>query len=698
MSLSVSRRGWRRDGRPWFPLSGEYHYARSPRHRWRDELVKMKAAGLDVVATYVLWNHHEPAPDEWRWNGDEDLRAFVEECARAGLLVWLRIGPHCNAEATNGGLPDFALPGSRSDDPDYLARVERYWARLGQEVDGLLFADGGPVIAVQLENEFDEGDPAHIATLHALARRCGLDAPFFSVTANTRFDRSSPVLPLLGGYAYRGWEPGGGSEAVSGYSFGTDEWQATTDLGRIYYAAEEYPRGYIEMGTGSPMRGCDRFLVDPDDVVAQAHDALGRGASMLGYYMFHGGTQQPGLHGDWSLSYDFQAPIGEFGMLRPSWSRYRRLHSLIKAFTPELDAAGVVRDPHARHDPVDTSRLRHIGRFDERGSGFWFVNNRQRNVEMPQRDDVQTEVVTKSDALRVPDRPMSVPPGAFAAFPVRLLVGEAQILWATLQPLTRMQIDGVDTVVLWRPSWSTGELATRDAVEIDDGHDVVRRDAGEGITVRSSPGPWSARIGGGRVVVVDEADSLAASPLRFGGADRLVFSRDGDLVDQDSLTWLASPKTELVVDVIPGDLVAPGGQWTKGGTSPIPGAARWVTTVPPATVEPPDLVGIGGERWLFDLDDHSFDGVAEAQLIVDYVGASASLRADDEIIAEDLFHGEPWVIDLAHVVKRHPGRLMLHIEPWDDGIRGVERPDGPDGLRRGDFRPLVRVGWETREG
>lgn len=694
--LEVSRRGFVRDGRPWFPLSGEYQFARSPRHRWRDELAKMKAAGLDTVATYVLWNHHEIVPGEWCWSGDGDVRTFIEAAAGVGLKVWLRIGPYCNAEATNGGLPDFALAGSRTDDPGYLAHVERYWRRLAVEVAGLAFADGGPIVAIQIENEFDEGDPAHIATLRELAVRCGLGAPFFTVTANTRFDPTTPVLPLLGGYAYRGWESAGGTAPVSGFSFGTDEWQATTDLGRIYYAADDYPRGYIEMGTGSPMRGLDRFLVDADDVVAQAYDGLGRGASMLGYYMFHGGTQRPGLNGDWSLSYDFQAPVGEFGVLRPSWSRYRRLHGFIAAFTAELDAAGVVRDPHARHEPEDTTRLRHIGRFDERGSGFWFVNNRQRNVELPERDDVQVEVVHGGNTLTVPAQPLHMPSGAYAVFPVHLAVGDAEILWATLQPLARMRLDGIETVVFWRPSWSPGELATAEGLRIEHG-DATRGADAAGVTIASGGEPWSARIGSGRAVVVSEEDSLAASRVVWDGRERMVFSRGGDLVDLDAPAWLVPAGGELIIDVLPGAGLAPGASWRKVDGEAIPGAARWARTAPAPTIAEPELVPLGAGRWRIAVPTGSLDDLAEAQLTIDYVGASAALLVDGTKVTEDLFHGEAWTIDLVHAGATWPGELILHVEAWDDGIRGVEPPvDALPAVRGHRLRALVRVGWAGR--
>ncbi|RRK01431.1 hypothetical protein Ga0100231_001085 [Opitutaceae bacterium TAV4] len=146
-----------RNGRPCLPVMGEFHYSRYPREEWELEILKIKAGGIRILATYIFWNHHEEKRGVFNWSGQRDLRAFIGLCKKHGLEVALRIGPFAHGEARNGGLPDwlYAQPfEARSNDPRYLALVERLFGEIGRQTSGFMFGDGGPVVAIQLENEF----------------------------------------------------------------------------------------------------------------------------------------------------------------------------------------------------------------------------------------------------------------------------------------------------------------------------------------------------------------------------------------------------------------------------------------------------------------------------------------------------------------------------------------------------------------
>lgn len=106
-TLGATNRFLTRDGSPWIPIAGEMHYSRIAAERWDTELAKMAAAGIDVVSTYVFWNHHEEREGEWDFSGNRNVRRFVELCARHGLHVIVRLGPFCHGEVRNGGLPDW---------------------------------------------------------------------------------------------------------------------------------------------------------------------------------------------------------------------------------------------------------------------------------------------------------------------------------------------------------------------------------------------------------------------------------------------------------------------------------------------------------------------------------------------------------------------------------------------------------------
>ena len=110
-----------RNGKPWYPVMGEFHFSRYPAEEWETELRKIKAAGVQIVATYIFWIHHEEEKGVWRTDGNLDLRRFLTLCQKVGLEVLLRIGPWAHGECRNGGFPDWlqhdASIKARTDDP-----------------------------------------------------------------------------------------------------------------------------------------------------------------------------------------------------------------------------------------------------------------------------------------------------------------------------------------------------------------------------------------------------------------------------------------------------------------------------------------------------------------------------------------------------------------------------------------------------
>jgi beta-galactosidase len=130
---------------------GEFHYSRVPQQNWETEILKMKAGGVEVISTYVIWIHHEEGESQSDWTGRRNLRAFVLLCAKHGMFVYLRIGPWVHGETRNGGIPDWAMQRSpvRRDDPTYLAEVSRYFGEVGPQLTSQLWSEGGPIIGIQ---------------------------------------------------------------------------------------------------------------------------------------------------------------------------------------------------------------------------------------------------------------------------------------------------------------------------------------------------------------------------------------------------------------------------------------------------------------------------------------------------------------------------------------------------------------------
>nr|HEV7953795.1 beta-galactosidase [Candidatus Acidoferrales bacterium] len=146
------------DGKPLQIISGEMHYPRVPREYWRDRMKKARAMGLNTIATYIFWNLHEPEPGVFDFSGQNDVAAFVRTAQEEGLYVLLRPGPYVCSEWDLGGLPAWLLADPnivlRSTDPKFIGPSEKFLKRLGQELAPLQATRGGPIIGVQVENEY----------------------------------------------------------------------------------------------------------------------------------------------------------------------------------------------------------------------------------------------------------------------------------------------------------------------------------------------------------------------------------------------------------------------------------------------------------------------------------------------------------------------------------------------------------------
>ena len=200
------------DGQPVFPVMGEMHYSRVPQAEWRDELLKMKAGGVDIVATYVFWIHHEEIEGQWDWSGQRDLKKFLQTCNELGLKVVVRCGPWCHGEVRNGGLPDWVVAHKdwklRSTDTNFLAAVKILYAQIAEQMRGELWKDGGPVIGIQVDNEFG-GSPNYLMALKKIAIEAGMDVPLYIKTGWPAMKTPVPLgelLPLFGAYPDGFWE------------------------------------------------------------------------------------------------------------------------------------------------------------------------------------------------------------------------------------------------------------------------------------------------------------------------------------------------------------------------------------------------------------------------------------------------------------------------------------------------------------
>jgi beta-galactosidase len=304
------------DGQPLQIRCGEVHAPRVPREYWRHRLQMVKAMGLNTVCAYLFWNLHEPEPGRFEWTGQADVAEFCRLAQEEGLWVILRPGPYACAEWEMGGFPWWLLRHDgialRSRDPRFLDAVQRYYAEVGRVLGPLQVSRGGPILMVQVENEygFYGKDAAYMGELRQGLLAAGFDVPLFAC---------NPRQHLKDGYR---------ADLFPVVNFGTDPAGAFAALREIL------PKGPLMCGEFYPgwfdTWGAPHHLGKTGQYLADLRTMLAMGAS-FSIYMAHGGT----TFGFWTgadrpfkpdtSSYDYDAPISEAGWVTPKFTLTREL-------------------------------------------------------------------------------------------------------------------------------------------------------------------------------------------------------------------------------------------------------------------------------------------------------------------------------------------------------------------------------------
>ncbi|SEM79961.1 Glycosyl hydrolases family 35 [Prevotella sp. ne3005] len=460
------------DGRRVCPVMGEVHYSRIPADEWPAEVRKMKEGGVTIIATYIFWNHVEEQEGIFRWDGQRNLRRFIEVCQQEQLPVVLRLGPFCHGEVRNGGIPDWVFTKgckTRDENPVFLGLVERLYRQIFTQVQGLQWKDGGPVMAAQFDNEY-RGRGEYLMALKQIATRIGFDLPFYTRTGWPELSTPVPfgeMLPLYGDYADGFWErsieetAGNYYKAFNFKAFRSSTAIATEQLGeqkeRLNKGDEQYPYFTCELGGGMMAAYHRRPYIYPEDAYSMAIVKLGSGSNLLGYYMYHGGTNPEGLtylnetqrtiatnYNDLPVkTYDFQAPLNEFGQKNPQYYMLRKLHLFMQDWGDVLAPMEASFPCKQDIEKGDDSFLRWAVRSKD-GSGFIFVNNYERLQNLSAKRGVRLEAC----GVKLPQ--LTIPAGAICIFPINI----EGIKFATAQLIAKRdgkiyleQIKGIPTTL-----------------------------------------------------------------------------------------------------------------------------------------------------------------------------------------------------------------------------------------------------------
>jgi beta-galactosidase GanA len=306
------------DGHPYQIVSGEMHYARIPREYWRDRMKKARAMGLNTITTYVFWNLHEPRQGVFDFSGDLDVAAYVRTAQEEGLNVIVRPGPYVCSEWDLGGLPAWLLADHsmvlRSNDDNFIAAATRYMKRLGQELAPLQSTRGGPIIAVQVENEYGsfDNDAAYMRRVRDMIVASGLGEALL-YTADGPAQLAAGTLPDLPAVVNFG--PDGAERAFAALH----TFRPTGPL-----MSGEYWAGWFDQWGQAHAR------TNGDQQTREIDWMLGQGGS-FSLYMFHGGTTFGFMNGanidrtykPQTTSYDYDAALDESGRPQPKYFTFK---------------------------------------------------------------------------------------------------------------------------------------------------------------------------------------------------------------------------------------------------------------------------------------------------------------------------------------------------------------------------------------
>ncbi|MDR0938362.1 MAG: beta-galactosidase [Mediterranea sp.] len=663
------------DGRPFIPIMGEIHYSRLPHQYWEEEILKMKSGGINVIATYVFWNIHETEEGVFDWTGDRNLRQFLELCRKHQMYTLVRIGPFCHGEIRNGGLPDwiYGRPFEvRSNDEGYLRYVKRLYHNIAGQLRGLYYKDGGTIIGIQLENElqhsaapwafsypgqaneftvadydaditrigvsvqearsaYAEQGTRHLAMLKKLALDEGMVVPLYTVTGwGNAAVLEGETIPVTSAYPYPFW-----AEPSLSPFFLFKDIQRNPDYSPVRYDGTQYPSFCAEMGAGIQITYARRPRVAPEASEALMLRTLGSGGNGIGYYMYHGGLtpQRPGggffsdePMGVPKISYDFQAPIGEYGKVKPSYHFLRIIHLFCENFGANLAPMGVTLPAtNAAITPHDRETLRYAVRSDGK-AGFVFLNNFQDHNERVDQSVGGLDVKLATETIHFPA--FTLKRGVSAILPFNLPMNGLTLKYATAQPLAIVRTDGKPHYIFYAHEGIVPEYSF-------EGKKPRRVVPG----LRSS---FTMRGSDGKEFIVTTLTREQA--LGFNQWEDGFCITDATLLREAGRVSLQSGRNSFAC-VLPASAKPDFG--TREAVAKRQGLFTEYTVEVPAVDIRFEAKAVGKRHYTFRMDKSQFtENLSDILLDVDYVGDNAVAFIDGRMINDHLYYGNRWQIGL----------------------------------------------------
>lgn len=692
-SIGVNSFYLERNGKPFIPVIGEFHYSRFPSQYWDEEIKKMKAGGISVIATYVFWNLHEFKEGVFNWKGDLNLRCFVELCKSNQMEVLVRIGPFAHGEMRNGGLPDWLYGRPievRTNDPSYLSYVNRLYKEIAAQLNGLNFKDGGPILGYQIENEyqhsaapwafgymdaprertvgkrdnkiiqdgvginlegneFEKAGSDHMKTLKLMAQKAGLLAPIYTATGwgrATIVEKGS--IPVMAGYAFPFWSAANSPSPFYLYK----NIQQKPDYSPVSYDVNLYPSMAAELGTGMAVTYSRRPRVPGESFLPLMVRTVGSGTNGLGYYMYHGGTTPSVgnffMSEEWGLnnkSYDYQAPIGEFGQISSGFKGLKIINYLLRDFGSDLAPLyPVVPETNDAIKPEDNSTLRYAVRSNGE-KGYVFMHNFQDHLEMKDLKELQIEVQTKSGKIKFPSSgTFNLKAGNSAIFPFHVRYGTVDIQQATLQPFCSFENKGRKYFILLSVDGIQPEIIFKGNQKIRGAKSNVM----DGNTRVVFPENTLAEISvkGQYFLILPFNQALNAYVAGEKDKNKNLFLSNTLILENDEGLELLSATDAAYLHVYPSveKLLIPGVKLLKQ-ESFIKNGCSWKLEMPKVNSKL-NLVRADDRHFVLDAPDMDWNIVNDVFVTFHYKGDRAVCMMNGELQTDNLYNASPWIVGL----------------------------------------------------
>ncbi len=326
-SFVLSKNDFLLDNKPFQIIGGEMHPARIPKEYWRHRIQMAKAMGCNTIAAYIFWNYHEPKENAFDFKTENrNITEFIKICQQEGMWVLLRPGPYVCAEWDFGGLPPYLLKYPdikvRCMDTRYMAAVERYITQLAKQVVSLQCINGGPILMVQIENEYGSygNDKNYLEALRTLWIKNGIKVPFYTADGPTAY-------MLEAGH-------------IKGTAIGLDSGGSDADFAQASKSDADVPAFSSETYPGWLTHWGEKWQRPDTNGLKKEMEYLLKNKRSLNLYVIHGGTNfgftaganafSPTQYQPDITSYDYDAPINEQG--QPT-AKYFMLRNLISKYT-----------------------------------------------------------------------------------------------------------------------------------------------------------------------------------------------------------------------------------------------------------------------------------------------------------------------------------------------------------------------------